>query len=448
MNWRDVLPSRARVVPSGAFSPNRWRGLLSRRAMSVAVWGVGDQALASGTNFLTMVILARALSKSDLGAYVLVFAGLQLVLTFQGSLISQPHNVIGVRYQGEDYKTYSTSCLFMQLVLVALTVAVFLILGSIFMALGLSVWVLLFCMALAAPSWKIQDFFRRIMYTEGRAGAAFANDLISYGSQAFLIIMLFEMGRLTSANAIIVLGLTSLLATLVALVQLKNTFNWRVERRFIRENWLFGRWLLGSAATGWVNTQAYRYMIALLLGSAATGTLAAVEIILRPIGIVVTTLDTMLPTFWARQMMGAAGSSGGHFNRSRFLLPLVATAPFVVLYALIVPLLGDRILDVLYNGTYENQKLLITLIAFQQLISFGNSFLGSMLRVLDATSTMFLTSIIACTLTLTLGWLWIGIFSIEGAVIGGMINSFIFAFISGKKIRQEMARRSSTVVVA
>jgi hypothetical protein len=61
---------------------------------------------------------------------------------------------------------------------------------------------------------------------------------------------------------------------------------------------------------------------------------------------------------------------------------------------------------------------------------------------------MFLTSIIACTLTLTLGWLWIGIFSIEGAVIGGMINSFIFAFISGKKIRQEMARRSSTVAVA
>jgi O-antigen/teichoic acid export membrane protein len=286
------------------------------------------------------------------------------------------------------------------------------------------------------------------MYTEGRAGAAFANDLVSYGSQAALIILLFEMGKLTSANAIIVLGLTSLLATLVALVQLKNTFNWRVERRFIRENWLFGRWLLGSAATGWVNTQAYRYMIALLLGSAATGTLAAVEIILRPIGIVVTTLDTMLPTFWARQMMGATGSSSGHFSRSRFLLPLVATAPFVVVYALIVPLLGDRILDVLYNGTYENQKLLITLIAFQQLISFGNSFLGSMLRVLDATSTMFLTSIIACTLTLTLGWLWIGIFSIEGAVIGGMINSFIFAFISGKKIRQEMARRSSTVVVA
>jgi hypothetical protein len=156
----------------------------------------------------------------------------------------------------------------------------------------------------------------------------------------------------------------------------------------------------------------------------------------------------MLPTFFARQMLGNTASSSRDFSRARFLLPLVATAPFIIVYALVVPLLGDRILDVLYNGTYENQRLLITLIAIQQLISFGNSFLGSMLRVLDATSTMFLTSIIACTLTLTLGWLWIGVFSIEGAVIGSIVNSFMFAFISGKKIRSELARRSSAVAAA
>ena len=39
--------------------------------------------------------------------------------------------------------------------------------------------------------WQLQEFVRRVLYTEGRHVAALINDIVSYGGQAALMIVLY-----------------------------------------------------------------------------------------------------------------------------------------------------------------------------------------------------------------------------------------------------------------
>ena len=83
------------------------------------LWALADQFLISGTNFLTMILVARGLkSVSDFGVFVLVYSILLFSNSIQMALITQPHNVLGESRRGTDYVRYTASTAFNQLVLV------------------------------------------------------------------------------------------------------------------------------------------------------------------------------------------------------------------------------------------------------------------------------------------------------------------------------------------
>src|SRR5947209_12085002 len=59
------------------------------------VWALSDQVLISGTNFLTGVLTAKALSnnKAEFGIFSSIYAVLLFSNIFQSTLITQAHNV-------------------------------------------------------------------------------------------------------------------------------------------------------------------------------------------------------------------------------------------------------------------------------------------------------------------------------------------------------------------
>ena len=57
------------------------------------------------------------------GRFTLVYSALLFANIFQVSLITQPHNVLGTAREGEDYRRYTTSTLFCQLILIAIEAA-------------------------------------------------------------------------------------------------------------------------------------------------------------------------------------------------------------------------------------------------------------------------------------------------------------------------------------
>ena len=58
---------------------------------------MADQGVASATNFLTGVIIARACTKEELGLYMLGFSLISLMTDLQTSLITTPYMVYAPR---------------------------------------------------------------------------------------------------------------------------------------------------------------------------------------------------------------------------------------------------------------------------------------------------------------------------------------------------------------
>ena len=138
-------------------------------------WGLADHGLISGSNFVTMVLLARGLGEARFGEFTLVYTALLFANSFQDSLVAQPHNVLGPTRSGRDYVRYTSSTAAMQLLLAAAGAALSLLAGVAAVAAGWHGATLFFAMAAAVVGWQFQEFMRRVMYTEGRLGGAFLN---------------------------------------------------------------------------------------------------------------------------------------------------------------------------------------------------------------------------------------------------------------------------------
>src|SRR5947209_17340030 len=89
------------------------------RRLAKDAWAVADQALISGTNFVTMILVARGLgSPAEFGTFTLVYSALLFANILQVAMVTQPHNVLGTGRDGEAYARYTTSCGLTQLLLV------------------------------------------------------------------------------------------------------------------------------------------------------------------------------------------------------------------------------------------------------------------------------------------------------------------------------------------
>src|SRR5690348_7922098 len=94
-----------------ALAPEASTAARPARRLVKDAWAVADQALISGTNFVTMVLVARGLgSPAEFGTFTLVYSALLFANIFQVALVTQPHNVLGTSRRGEAYARYTTSC--------------------------------------------------------------------------------------------------------------------------------------------------------------------------------------------------------------------------------------------------------------------------------------------------------------------------------------------------
>jgi len=95
------------------------------------VWAISDQALVSGTNFLTNVIVARSLGISQFGIFALAWTAMLFFYSLQMALISAPMMSLGPKTPPADRRLYWGSVI-MQELLFALACA-----GLIFVGLHL-----------------------------------------------------------------------------------------------------------------------------------------------------------------------------------------------------------------------------------------------------------------------------------------------------------------------
>lgn len=255
------------------------RNLSWSNTVDQSFFSLADQAVASATNFLTGVIIARACSKEQLGLYTLGFSLILLVTDFQTSLITTPYMVYAPRLKGRDHSLYTGSTLIHQLAFCFVTmfgVAC----GAFAAAHGIGprglasiLWALSVVIALI----MLREHARRVSFARLKLKTALLFDTSIAVGQISGLLLLSHFGLLSASLAFWLIGLACGIAVVGWLWSDRECYDPRLNqsRADFKKNWLFGKWVLASGVVWAVSMNLYPWFLAYFHGTVSTGIWAA-----------------------------------------------------------------------------------------------------------------------------------------------------------------------------
>ncbi|MDI3340504.1 MAG: oligosaccharide flippase family protein [Sphaerobacter sp.] len=384
------------------------------------LWGIADQGLISGGNFVTMVLLARTLGGAGFGVFTLVYTILTQAYVFQTALVTQPHNVLGATCRGEPYVRYTTATAVWQAAYAGLCAALAL-LAALAARLAFPAWTpLLVALAGALLGWQLQEFARRVLYTEGRLGAAFASDVVRYGLQVGSLALLWRLGRLTGPVALGALATAAAVAAALGWWQIRGSLGRALDTDAIRRNWDFGKWLAAGGGASWLSDGAYLYLAAALLGAHAAGLLRAAEVLFGPLRALMAFVTTILPIRFARArgVGGEAALRGQLKSAYRLVIPLVG------IYGALMALAARPALALVYGDEYLDGVAVLAWYAAYLLAIYAGDLVAAALKARGHSRPLFAGQMVGLV-AIPVGWLLVLAFGVEGAVLAMTLSAVL-----------------------
>ncbi len=219
-------------------------------ALPARYWALADQALVSGTTFLTNLFVARMLGLSAFGEFSAWQMGLLLLLAVQGALITQPMQVVLATVPAAQRPAYRRALLGMQVAfgVVAAGLATG---GSLLLRPQAGPVLAAFLVYLATAG--LQDTVRKLLLAEDRVPLALLTDAISCGGQLLALLYWATAGLPATLPTVFwVMGLTTLPALGLGLpALLAGSAAGPGWFRFARQHWPQARWLVPTALLQW-----------------------------------------------------------------------------------------------------------------------------------------------------------------------------------------------------
>ncbi len=405
-------------------------------------WALIDQLVISAGNFATMILVARGLSPEAFGWFALAFSLLLFANNFQLGIVTQPHNVLGATRQGNDYARYTTATAVSQLLLGTLGALLAVAGWLIARAAGWSGAAMILPLAPLIFAWQFQEFVRRCLYTQGRMRAATTNDSVTYGTRVIVLGVLWWHGGLTVPSAMYAMAATAALGGAIGLWQIRDSLVARFDVSALRENWEYGKWLVGTELVGyWLSTQLFIYLAAGMVGVAAVGILKAVDIAFGPARVLATALSNVLPIRFATTL-----KTEGNLGLDRqFRKALWLSVPMLGLYCVLITALAKPALWVLFGDKYIGQTSVLMLYAVFAFVSYLSMILGTALRAKRMTREVFINRVMASAIAIPLGWVliyWLGIY---GAVLGMIVTYLSLCVFYWSVYRRDLAKPAESV---
>lgn len=379
-----------------------------------------------------MYLFARYMGTAAFGAYAIAQTGLLLVTSMQSALLAQPHNVLGARLEGLEYRRFTAALLLAQLagsiLLCGVLAAAGLLVGE---TLSPGAGHILLALSLAALPWMGQELVRRVLYTRGQSRAAFLNDLLTYGLQfAGAIVVVRALGEdARPETALAVLGWSSVAGMALGAWQLRGHVSFRaLDRAALRasltEVWGYGKWLSAQNALAWLGAQGHSWIVAILLGAEQVGLYRAATHLVNVLNPIRQAAYNYLP---ARGSL--AYRDGGRRGLTlwiRKVFRVLALAPLPVCVALVA--FPGPLLALAYGEKYGSPELalILALAAAGQFLTFIKYPFDIGILALGVPKAIFYLYVVPVLLLFTAGValvLWLGILGVplSGMLINGVL---------------------------
>ena len=394
------------------------------------VWAVSDQALVSGLNFATNILLARVLGFRQFGVFTLLWLTVLFVNSLQMSLIVSPMMSIGPKQKAEEAPQYYGAVWVQQLV--------FALFSSFLVAAGIRVSLLLkpewnvsalaVPLGIAAFCFALQDFFRRYFFVLGRPKYAFINDGISYGLQVLILLWALGRARLVARDALIIIAATSFAAVLGGLITIgRLSFPSPSDMRSTTlRHWNVSKWLSAATIMQYATANTFVFAASAYFGAGAAGVLRAAKNIMGLTHIWVFGLENVMPMQAAKALHETGTKGMRRYLLNKTMLWGSASAAF----ALMVSMRPGFWLNLFFGPKFAEFGFLLRWYALAYLMIFLGLPIRSGLRALERTRPLFFGYLASSLFSLACAGWFTRTWGLVGAMAGLVTAQVILQSIS------------------
>lgn len=247
-----------------------------------------NQAVSSATNFVLGICFVRWMAADAFGAYgiaialILLFGGIGNALFLTQMVVHLPDKQESTRAGYIGRVLALVGALSTLVIVTALLFFAFDSSGRSSAGIG----ALALLTALASAAYLLKDFFVRVAYSSRRESSAlFTTSATCIASMLGLVLLVWTRHNVTPAMAVAVFGTGQLAGAIAGFVACRGLLHFHEMSAIpqdLREALRGGRWALGGVGVTWLQTQAYVYLTALLVGPAGVGYANAARLFVSP----------------------------------------------------------------------------------------------------------------------------------------------------------------------
>jgi O-antigen/teichoic acid export membrane protein len=413
--------------PCTAQEETRW-WWVSLLCTAWGTWGthalaLADQAVVSAASFLTTVMIARWTIPNELGLYSIGISLLVSSLSIQESLISLPYTIQQHRAPGTPAE-HAGSSLTHSALLSALGIVVLAVTALALSASGAEPLLRAMTWTLAGvlPFAFLREFARKFSLAHLHPGQALILDSAVAAIQLAGLGWIGWTGRMSSVTACAVLGVACASTAIVWVCFSRGKFaiRWDQLLKTTRQSWGLGKWLFAGQIT--VSVQGYMayWLLALVVGTTATGVYAAC----MSIALLANPLITGLGNILTPRAVLAFKEGGRTWLRHQAIRDSLLLGAAMTLFCTVVMFAGEDIMRLLYpSKEYEGQDHTVAVLALALLASAVGFPASKALASMERPIAIVLAGLVGAVLTAVLVWCLMVKWALVGAAYGFLLGN-------------------------
>lgn len=416
------LSCMATVAPPAVNRPaaNEHRRGIYRNGMLSLI----DQAVVSGTNFLTTVFLGHT-DQAELGVYWLGFNVVLLATCTQGALISSPYTVFGSAMSQDDRAAYAGSTLRHQWGLSGL-LTLLLSVAGLCIAFGLgpaSFGAVDWMLAAMLPFILVREFVRRVAFAHFRLRMVLALDISVAGLQLLGLSLLWATNLLTAGTAFGAIGVACAVAGGATFFFMRSHF--AVPRSGalanLKLNWSFGKWAFAAQLVLLAAASVVPWLLTLLAGADDTGRFAACTSMIMIVNPVLIGLNNFLGP-QAIQVFQRNGLPA--LRRMTWQISLAGVS-MVSIVVLLLWASGGQLLVFVYGRKFVGNEAIVSILAINILGFAVGMGVENGLTALHRPDLVFWSNLFCLLMTLAAGAPLIMSYGVVGAAWAAVLGTAV-----------------------
>ena len=390
-----------------------------------------DQAVSSGSNFVTGVVIARLAGAAEFGEYALTLTLWLVIVGLHRALITEAVIVAAASQDDPDIVAHGVAA---ELLLGTVVSAAVALGGLAAIEAGARVGVLMLALAPWFVALLLQDFWRAMSFRARRPGLALIDDLVFAAVQFGAIAAFLELGWRSAPWVVTAWGLGATVGALLGLRWFPARASLGEGWRLLRRLWNSSRWLLADFVTGFVSDQAYIAFAAVVVAPSDYGGFRAAFSLMGPAYVIALACGNVgLPA--AARLAGP----GQRADLRRFSRRLsTGTAAAIGAYGLLVAVGGRFALKTVYGPNFARFAPLATLCAVGYLLLgavFGS---GIALKAAGRMRLLWRTRVLVALVSLVSMVLLVESLGVTGAGWASVLTPLCFTAAVLRLYRREL----------